>query len=285
MTEHETRYVTLIGTPLAQSRAAEMQNRAYEAMGENVRYTYCEAGTEHLAEIVAALRYIPSVIGFAVTKPNKVKVLDYLDGTDTLCGRIGACNTVRKEKDGALIGYNTDAEGFMKALRVSGVEVKGKSAFCIGSGGAGRAISFALADMGCGKIYLSSNRGESAKALAESLNGYYPSLAEAVGAREYEQIRGCGIVINASGVGMGESVGTSPVPAEVFVQGQLCFDACYNPAKTKFLADAEKKGCAIMNGLEMSLWQGARQIELWTGKQAPIEEMRKQLGMRVKSEG
>ncbi len=280
MSEHETRYVTLIGKPLAQSRAAEMQNRAYEAMGENLRYTYCEAGTEHLAEIVAALRYIPSVIGFAVTKPNKVAVLAYLDATDTLCGRIGACNTVRKEKDGALIGYNTDAEGFMTALRVSGVEVKGKTAFCIGSGGAGRAISFALADMGCKKIYLSSKNGESAKTLAESLNNYYPDLAEAVGENEQKKIRDCDIVINASGVGMGESVGISPVPAEVFREGQFCFDACYNPTKTRFLADAEEKGCVIMNGLEMSLWQGARQIELWTGKEAPTDVMREQLGIK-----
>ena len=148
MNEHDMRYVTLIGTPLAQSYAARMHNAAYAAMGAALHYTYCEAGTEHLGEIVAGLRHIPCIAGFAVTKPNKVKVLEYLDAADTLCGRIGACNTVVKTPDGALIGYNTDAE---------------------------------------------------------------------------------------------------------------------------------ERGCTVMNGLEMSLWQGARQIELWTGRQAPIAAMREAL--------
>jgi shikimate dehydrogenase len=76
---------------------------------------------------------------------------------------------------------------------------------------------------------------------------------------------------------MGKSIGCSPVPEEVFRPGQLCFDACYNPAKTQFLLDAEAAGCQIMNGLGMSLYQGARQIELWTGKKAPVEAMRQEL--------
>lgn len=277
MNEHDMRYVTLIGTPLAQSYAARMHNAAYAAMGAALHYTYCEAGTEHLGEIVAGLRHIPCIAGFAVTKPNKVKVLEYLDAADTLCGRIGACNTVVKTPDGALIGYNTDAEGFKKALDASGVNVCGKTAFCIGSGGAGRAIAFALADMRCGRIYLSSLHGASAETLAEDINAYYPGVAEAAGAGGCEKISACGIVINASGVGMGESAGISPIPAAALRAGQLCFDACYNPAKTRFLADAEERGCTVMNGLEMSLWQGARQIELWTGRQAPTAAMREAL--------
>lgn len=277
MNEHDRKYVTLIGTPLRQSYAARMQNRAYAAMGVNLHYTYCEAGTEHLGEIVAGLRYMPCAAGFAVTKPNKVKVLEYLDRVDALCGRIGACNTVVKAPDGALVGYNTDAEGFMLSMRGSGVDVRGKTAFCIGSGGAGRAIAFALAGMGCGRIYLCSNYGISAAHLANDLDGAYPDIAAAVGAGDTARIAESDIVVNASGVGMGASEGISPIPAALLHEGQFCFDACYNPPETKFLADARERGCRTMNGLEMSLYQGARQIELWTGKRPPLEIMREEI--------
>ena len=272
MTEFERKYIVLLGTPLKQSFAPQMQNRAYEAMGVNFHYTLCETGREHLGEIVTGLRYMPSFAGFAVTKPNKVEVLEYLDALDPLCEKIGACNTVVKTADGKLIGYNTDAEGFKMSL-TGGMRNIGK-VFCIGCGGAGRAITFALAEMGCKKIFLLSETGLSAKKLAEDVNRYYPGLAE-VG--ETEKIPGCDTVINASGVGMGDTLDQSPVSKELLHRGQFCFDACYNPAKTRFLLDAEEQGCEIMNGLAMSLRQGARQIELWTGRQAPVEVMRKEL--------
>ena len=83
--------------------------------------------------------------------------------------------------------------------------------------------------------------------------------------------------MNASGVGMGKSIGQSPVAKEILKADQFCFDACYNPAKTQFLLDAEAQGCKILNGLGMSLYQGAAQIELWTGAKAPVEAMRQEL--------
>ena len=279
MTETDRKYIALIGTPLDQSFAARMQNRAYEAMGVNFHYTCCEAGTEHLGEIVTGIRFMPNYAGFAVTKPNKVKVLEYLDALDPMCKKIGACNTVVKSADGKLTGFNTDAEGFGMSLmnieRDKENAVKSmEKVFCIGSGGAARAISFALAEKGCEKIYLCSEHGKSAKRLAEDINAFYPGLA---GAEEKEKISECDMIINASGVGMGESAGESPVSKELLHPGQLCFDACYNPEKTRFLLDAEEQGCRIMNGLEMSLYQGARQIELWTGRRAPVELMREEI--------
>ena len=84
-------------------------------------------------------------------------------------------------------------------------------------------------------------------------------------------------MINASGVGLGATIGQPAIPKEYIRPEQFCFDACYNPAKTKFLLDAEDKGCRILNGLGMSLYQGAAQIELWTGQKAPVEAMRKEL--------
>ena len=90
-----TRFITLLGDPLAQSFAARMQNRGYEAAGLNLVYFYTITGQEHLGDIVNGLRYMP-VAGFAVTKPNKVKVLEYLDELDPLCRKMGSSNTVVK---------------------------------------------------------------------------------------------------------------------------------------------------------------------------------------------
>lgn len=87
----------------------------------------------------------------------------------------------------------------------------------------------------------------------------------------------CNVVMNASGVGMGSTIGQSPMPEELIRPDQFYFDACYNPDKTQFLLNAEAKGCKVLNGLGMSLYQGAAQIELWTGKKAPVEAMREEL--------
>lgn len=99
-----TKMVTLIGTPLGQSFAARMQNAGYEAAGLNMLYFYTQADSEHLGEIVAGIRHM-NFAGFAVTKPNKVQVLRYLDELDPLCRKMGACNTVVKTPEGRLIGF------------------------------------------------------------------------------------------------------------------------------------------------------------------------------------
>ena len=83
--------------------------------------------------------------------------------------------------------------------------------------------------------------------------------------------------MNASGIGMGVHIGEDPLPKEYFFKDKLYFDACYNPTKTQFLIDAEEAGARILNGLGMSLYQGAAQIEIWTGKEAPVAAMREKL--------
>ena len=102
-----TKMITLLGDPLKQSFAAQMQNCGYEAAGLNMIYFYTEVNNEHLADVVNGIRYM-NFAGFAVTKPNKVKVLEYLDELDPLCEKMGASNTVVKTPEGKLVGYNTD---------------------------------------------------------------------------------------------------------------------------------------------------------------------------------
>lgn len=271
-----TRFITLLGDPLAQSFAARMQNRGYEAAGLDLVYFYTVTGPEHLGEIIQGLRHMPFA-GFAVTKPNKVKVLEYLDELDPLCAQMGSSNTVVKLPDGRLKGYNTDGIGFSKALEEAGVSVSGRTFFCFGSGGAGRAICSALAYHRAGRILLTDVVEESARSLVTDINKNFAPVAEIVPYGDFSQVKEADAVLNASGVGMGKSVGQTPLPPEYIQPGQFYFDACYNPARTRFLENAEKAGCPVLNGLTMSLYQGTAQVELWSGQEAPVEAMRQEL--------
>lgn len=277
MRSDNTKRITLIGKPLGQSFAARMQNAGYAAMGVDLHYFYTEAGPEQLPELITGIR-AGNYAGFAVTKPNKVEVLRYLDELDPLCRKMGACNTVVKTPDGKLVGYNTDGIGFYTSLtEEGGVNVSGSTFFCFGSGGAGRAMCSVLAYYGAKKIYITDLLEDSAQGLVDDINTCFAPVAQFVPCGDLSRLEDCDVVMNASGVGMGESVGQTPVPKEYLKPGQLCCDACYNPARTRFLLDAEEQGCRTLNGLGMSLYQGAAQIELWTGQKAPVEAMRREL--------
>jgi shikimate dehydrogenase len=280
----DTKMITLLGTPLGQSFAARMQNKGYEAAGLNMLYFYTETDNEHLGDIVNGLRYM-NFAGFAVTKPNKVKVLEYLDELDPLCKKMGSSNTVVRKPDGRLIGYNTDGAGFYKSItEEGGISVEDSTFFCIGSGGAGRAICSVLAYHGARKIYITDTFEAAGWALAHDINKNFAPVAQFVPSGDFSKTAECNVIINACGVGMGDSIGISPMPEEYIRPEQFYFDACYNPARTKFLQNAEKRGCRVLNGLGMSLYQGAAQIELWTGQKAPIDAMRQEL-LTILAEG
>ncbi len=273
----DTKMVTLLGTPLGQSYAARMQNRGYAAAGLNMLYFYTELDQAHLGDVVNGIRYM-NFAGFAVTKPNKVAVLKYLDELDPFCRKMGSCNTVVKTKDGRLIGYNTDGSGFYRSLTEEGqINVAESTCFCIGSGGVGRAICSILAYHHAPKIYITDIVADAAERLVQDINANFAPVAEVVAYGDYSKVKDCDVVINASGIGMGNTVGQTPLPEDYIQPHQFYFDACYNPAKTQFLLNAEQKQCRILNGLGMSLYQGTAQIELWTGKPAPVEAMRDEL--------
>ena len=269
-----TKMITLIGTPLSQSFAARMQNAGYAAAGMNMLYFYTEADKEHLGEIVAGIRHM-NFAGFAVTKPNKVEVLRYLDELDPLCEKMGASNTVVKTPEGKLVGYNTDGVGFYTSItEEGGVRVDQSVFFCFGAGGAGRAMCSVLAYHGARKIYITDAYEPCAQSLVEDINKNFAPVAEFVPHGDMSKLAACDVVLNASGIGMGKTMGQTPMPEEYIQPSQLYFDACYNPERTQFLMNAEAKGCKVLNGLGMSLYQGAAQIELWSGEKAPVDAMR-----------
>ena len=202
----DTKLVTLLGTPLGQSYAARMQNEGYRAAGLNLLYFYTETDQSHLGNIVNGIRHM-NFAGFAVTKPNKVEILKYLDELEPFCAKMGSCNTVVKTENGRLVGYNTDGSGFYKSLTEEGqIDVAKSAFFCIGSGGVGRAICFILAHYHAKKLYITDIFEESARALVQEVNQYFEPVAEFVPYGQYEQTAQCDVILNASGVGMGATI-------------------------------------------------------------------------------
>ncbi len=270
--------VTLIGTPLAQSFAARMQNAGYAAVNADVRYFYSEAGPDRIADIIAEVRANPAYLGAAVTKPNKICVMDLLDEVDDQCARIGACNTIVRSREGRLVGYNTDAYGFQRALTSDGgVNIRGASFFCVGAGGVARPVCAVLAAQGAAHVYVTDIVDACAQSLADDLNASFSPVVEHVEFGDFAHVAGCDVIVNAAGVGMGHTIGQNPLPPTCFLPNKLYYDCCYNPQKTQFLVDAQAHGARILNGLSMSLYQGMRQFEMWTGAKAPMAVMRKEL--------
>ena len=275
----DTKMITLLGKPLSQSYAARMQNVAYGAMGLNMIYFYTEIENDHLEEVINGIRHM-NFAGFAVTKPNKVEVMKYVDEADPLCEKMNASNTV-VIKDGRLIAYNTDGIGFLRSLREEAPEITlSKSTFfCLGAGGCARAICSVLAYNGAKRIYIASRTLSRVEKLVNDINHRFEPIAELVdmGNKDLlkEKIAESNVVMNNTGVGMGDTADKTPIDKEYLRPGQLCFDAIYNPSKTRFLKESEEMGCKIMNGLGMSLYQGAEQIELWSGQAAPMRRYEK----------
>lgn len=276
-----TKMVTLLGKPLSQSYAARMQNAAYKAAGINMLYFYTEVENDHLGDVINGIRHM-NFAGFAVTKPNKVEVMKYVDEADPLCEKMNASNTV-VIRNGRLKAYNTDGIGFIRSLQEEAPEIDiSKSVFfCLGAGGAARAICSVLAHNGAKKIYIASRTISRVKELVDDINEKFAHIAEVVDMQDAymmkKKVAASDVVMNNTGLGMPTSLDKTPIPKEYLRPGQLCFDATYNPSKTRFLVEAEQVGCKIMNGLGMSLYQGAAQIELWSGMEAPIDAMRQEL--------
>jgi shikimate dehydrogenase len=276
-----TKMVTLLGKPLSQSYAARMQNAAYRAAEIDMLYFYTEVENDHLPDVINGIRHM-NFAGFAVTKPNKVEVMKYIDEADPLCKKMNASNTVVLQ-NGRLKAYNTDGIGFFRALEEEAPEINISESvfFCLGAGGAARAICSVLAYKGVKKIYIASRTLSRVKELVDDINEKFAPVAELVDMQDTEMMKkrvaASDIVMNNTGLGMHVSLDKTPIPKEYLSKGQLCFDATYNPTKTRFLMEAEQIGCKILNGMGMSLYQGAEQIKLWSGMDAPVEAMRQEL--------
>lgn len=275
-----TKLIYLLGTPLGQTLAPKLQNAAFEAMGLDYFYMPVEVeAKQDLPVILAAIKKM-NFAGFAVTKPYKIEILQYIDKTDDLTSKIGSTNTVVKQEDGSFTAHNTDGVGFADSLmnRV-GRDLTKKTLCALGAGGASRAGTITAVENGLSKLYITDAYPQAAKSLVDDINAKTKAKAIYVDFNDKAALKDAladsNICLNATGVGMQPHIGESPVDISMLHKDMFCADMIYNPLKSKFLEDAESIGNEIMNGFEMFLRQGAAQVKYWTGREASLELMRK----------
>jgi shikimate dehydrogenase len=277
-----TKYVGLIGYPLKHSISPDFQQAALDYYGLDIRYTIWEAKVEEVFSTINQLRQ-PQNLGANVTVPYKEEILSLLDEVDKQASLIGAVNVVTNQ-DGRLVGFNTDAYGFIQALRKDAeFEPRDKRVVLLGAGGVARAACFALVQENVATLVITNRTLKRAESLIESLIGY--AMGEKRDMRIIalpwnslelqEEIRGCQLIVNCTTLGMRHSAQERKTSLEVgsIPSSALVYDLVYNPSETPLMKMAIKAGARTLGGLPMLVYQGAAAFELWVGKEAPVDIM------------
>jgi len=271
----KSKFIIIVGDPVSHSLSPAMHNAAYEKLAIDDQFVYLGANVKaaNLKEVILAMRVMDNFHGLTCTIPHKVEVLKYLDWVDEKAKKIGAVNTVVK-KNGLLCGYNTDWLGAVIPLEKI-TSLRGKKVLVLGAGGAARAIVYGLKEKGA-LTYILNRTLEKAEKLAKEFK------VKVLIFNQQKQIPNFDIIINTTSVGMEPLVNQKPINPSFLKKNQIIFDIVYSPKKTKLLKEAKKKGAKIIYGLEMLLYQGVAQFEIYTGKKPPIDVMRKVLMEKLK---
>ncbi|MDP2972750.1 MAG: shikimate dehydrogenase [Deltaproteobacteria bacterium] len=271
MIDAQTQLYGIIGNPVRHSLSPIIHNGAFRRMGLNAVYLAFEV--KNLKEAITGIRGL-GIRGVSVTIPFKTEVIPLLDVVDDVARRIGAVNTIVNEGE-RLIGYNTDWTGAVEALEEK-VDIRGKKVVLLGAGGSARAIAFGLKERGC-QVIIVNRSEERSELLAKELGLiHWPPSS-------IEELEG-DIVINTTSVGMFPDVSETPFSKVVLKKGMTVMDIVYRPLWTRFLQEAEQRGCVTIDGLEMLVHQGAAQLEIWTGKKPEIGQIKEDLRQAMKRE-
>ena len=271
-----TQVCAVIGNPVKHSLSPAIHNAAFQACGLNYVYVAFEA--EDLAGFAAGMRAMPGFRGVSVTIPHKAALMAHLDEIDPLAERVGCINTVTREPGGRLRGSITDGMGTLRAFSEADAPLAAKRILFLGTGGAVRAVAFAMAEQaGAIKMTLLGRTPEHVETLCADLRSSteIPIAAGDLAADIEAAMATHDVIVQGTPLGMyPHDVGKSCVPADLLRPEQVVFDMVYRPRKTQLIRDAEKAGCTVILGLEMLLHQAALQFETWTGVPAPEKAMR-----------
>jgi shikimate dehydrogenase len=248
-----------------------MHNAAFRECGINAVYLAFEPRS--IEEAVASMKSL-GIKGASVTIPFKIDALRYCDEVDPIAADIGSVNTL-VNRNGLVKGFNTDGYGAARALEEGKVMLRGAVCLVIGNGGSARAIAFTLIESGSSVIIAGRNAGRIGR-LADDLKKKAPEtrsiLMENIDGGLMESVD---VIINTTPVGMTPDVGSMPLEKGLISASHAVFDIVYAPHMTRLLSAARDRGSRIVHGIDMLVYQGARQFELWTGKPAPVRTMMK----------
>ena len=267
-TQNHIKKLGVIGNPIKHSKSPLIHNYFIKSLGINAEYKQYEIKKENdLKEFVSQVKD-ENWVGFNITIPYKQSILNYLDEVDDTVSLIQACNTV-VNKNGKLIGYNTDAEGFLYPIRNKSI----KKAIVLGNGGASRAVLYQLCKVGINEIYLVARSHEKSDQYITSLSSYFSCEIKRYNFQDlsttmiYDSL-----IINSTSVGMSSNDSSFEFLNNVNATN-IFYDLIYNPWKTKMMNKCEENNAEVVNGAFMLAHQGALAFKLFFNKNVSTEKM------------
>lgn len=266
----------IIGSPLSHSLSKVMQETALKELNFEGQYDVLETKGE---DLISRLKYLKTngYKGFNVTIPHKIHVALFLSDVDEIANRVGSVNTVVINDDKTLKGYNTDVVGFIKPLE--DIDLTGKKAVVLGTGGASRAVICGLSMKGIKKLDIyTRNVIDSSKSI-DIIKERFPELE--IKLMQYEimqNLNDVSIVVNTTPLGMKNfREGVSPLSDDMIKtlpDDSIVYDIVYNPIKTELIKRAIKYNKKYVSGLDMLVYQGAKAFEIWTGVYPNTDKMK-----------
>lgn len=269
----------VIGCPVEHTFSPAIHNFIADREGDNCVYCAWRVEKENLSDMICGMRAM-NIRGINATIPHKLDIMQYLDEVSEQAKMLGSVNTV-VNRNGRLCGYNTDADGFYKALCTAEPNVSGKNILILGAGGVVKPVLIRLIQENPKSVTIMNRTREKAEALskkAEEQTGFcvYTDMRE----DKYD------IVINTTSAGMSPQTDVLPIDSidgidnlDFIGENTTVFDMIYNPSETLFLKEAKKRGAKTMNGLDMLINQGILAYELFMDKKLPGN-----IGAEIKSE-
>ncbi len=295
-----TRLCAVYGSPIRHSASPAMHNAAFAALGLNWRYVACAVDPKNLRAAIAGAQAM-NFVGLNLTVPHKLLAVDMVDVLEESAQVWGAVNTIRfegREEAGdwrslgdfdqeppvavRSVGFNTDADGLVSALREDlKLELAGKQVLLLGAGGAGRTAALRLAAAGVAALFLVNRTVAKVVEIQGEIRQKFPAVRVELGYPGPAH-SGMDLVLNATSLGL-KPGDPSPLDETVFALRRTgaVYDMIYRPAETALLAAAKAAGCRTANGLGMLLHQGAKAFEIWTGRTAPLDVMRRALEQNI----
>ncbi|MCH5320123.1 MAG: shikimate dehydrogenase [Eubacterium sp.] len=258
----------LTGFPLGHSMSPVIHRELFKINGFDASYELREISPDSFSQGIDVLKNFK---GFNVTIPHKTAIIPFLDKLSERAELFGAVNTV-DNKNGILTGYNTDCFGFLRALEMAGIELKGNVLLC-GSGGVSRMFAFESVIAGAELTIAVRDADVDAanqikKEVADKLNKTVDVITLDEVSGEYD------VLINGTPVGMFPNVDACVLPKEKVQSCKAVFDAIYNPMETLLLKYAKECGAKYSNGLPMLVWQAAVAQEIWLGVKFTMEQVK-----------
>ena len=268
-------HLGLIGYPLEHSLSPKLHTAALKACGLQGDYSLFPIHPDDkqgLKDILNRVR-TGEMQGLNVTIPHKQNVIELIDELTTSAKTIGAVNTIYL-RENKLIGYNTDAQGFLTDLNqfISKSQSKianRKSAVVLGAGGSARGVVFALLNDGW-DVTLAARRLAQAHQLSTFFTNYQLRITDFTDLQPFDKLRATlstfDLLVNTTPLGMSPNIDKSPLPANLSLPSNiLIYDLVYNPDETKLVKDARAQGLNATIGLGMLIEQAALSFEIWTG--------------------